>query len=125
MANTHAGKTLGQVIRDARVAVGISLREFSRNLGITPSYQSDIENDRRIPSEDVLKKMASALSLDFEELMALGGRFGDDAERYLRRHPTAGALFRKLSETNAPEDVLKKMLQEAKDLEQKKKEEDK
>ena len=35
--------------------------------------------------------------------MALAGRFGEDAERYLRRHPTAGALFRKLSETNAPE----------------------
>lgn len=124
MAN-NTEKTLGQVIRDARVAGGTSLREFSRNLGITPSYQSDIENDRRIPSEDVLKKMADALRLDFEELMALGGRFGDDAERYLRRHPTAGALFRKLSESNAPEDVLRRMLQQAEELERKKKEEDK
>jgi hypothetical protein len=52
--------------------------------------------------------------------MALGGRFGEDAERYLRRHPTAGALFRKLSETNAPEDVLRKMLREAEEFERKK-----
>jgi transcriptional regulator with XRE-family HTH domain len=118
MANT--GKTLGEVIRDARVAAGTSLREFARSLGITPSYQSDIENDRRIPSEDVLKKIANQLGLDFEELMALGGRFGEDAERYLRRHPTAGALFRKLSETNAPEDVLRKMLREAEEFERKK-----
>jgi transcriptional regulator with XRE-family HTH domain len=124
MANEHTGKTLGQVVRDARVAAGGSLREFARTLGITPSYQSDIENDRRIPSEDVLKKIAGLLSLDFKDLMALGGRFGDDAERYLRRHPTAGALFRKLSETNAPEDVLRKMLQEAEEIERKKKEED-
>ncbi|SRR6266545_1697092 len=122
MANERAGKTLGQVIRDARVAAGQSLREFARTLGITPSYQSDIENDRRIPSEDVLKKIAGLLRLDFEELMALGGRFGEDAERYLRRHPTAGALFRKLSETNAPEDVLRKMLREAEDFERKKEE---
>src|SRR5579875_3442536 len=98
MANSE--KTLGEVIRDARVAAGVSLREFARSLGITPSYQSDIENDRRIPSEDVLKKIAGSLSLDFEELMALGGRFGENAERYLRRHPTAGALFRKLSAAN-------------------------
>jgi transcriptional regulator with XRE-family HTH domain len=118
MANSE--KTLGEVIREARIAAGISLRAFAGGVSITPSYQSDIENDRRIPSEDVLKKIAASLSLDYEELMALGGRFGENAERYLRRHPTAGALFRKLSETNAPEDVLRKMLREAEELERKK-----
>jgi len=54
----------------------------------------------------------------------LGGRSGDGAERYLRRHPTAGALLRKLSESNATEDVLRKTLEEAGDLKGKKKEED-
>ncbi len=120
MANTS--KTLGEVIRNARVATGRSLREFARALEITPSYQSDIENDRRVPSEEVLKKIAGLLSLNYEELMALAGRFGEDAERYLRRHPTAGALFRKLSETNAPEDVLRKMLREAEEFDRKKEE---
>jgi transcriptional regulator with XRE-family HTH domain len=61
MANEHA-KTLGQVIRDARVAAGTTLREFARTLDITPSYQSDIENDRRIPSEDVPARSASTSS---------------------------------------------------------------
>jgi transcriptional regulator with XRE-family HTH domain len=120
MANERTGKTLGDVIRDARVAGGLSLREYARRLEITPSYQSDIENDRRIPSEEVLKKIAGLLSLDYEELMALAGRFGQGAERYIRRNPTAGALFRKLSETNAPENVLRKMLEEAEELERKK-----
>jgi transcriptional regulator with XRE-family HTH domain len=118
MANTNT--TLGDVIRKARVATDQSLREFARAVGITPSYQSDIENDRRVPSEDVLKKIADLLGLNYEELMALAGRFGEDASRYLRRHPTAGALFRKLSETNAPEDVLRKMLREAEEFERKK-----
>jgi transcriptional regulator with XRE-family HTH domain len=120
MANTNT--TVGEVIRKARVADGRSLREFAKALGITPSYQSDIENDRRVPSEEVLKKTAELLSLNYEELMALAGRFGEDAERYLRRHPTAGALFRKLSETNASEDVLRKMLREAEEFERKKEE---
>jgi transcriptional regulator with XRE-family HTH domain len=112
MANKDANKTLGQVIRDVRLAVGTSLREFARTLEITPSYQSDIENDRRIPAEEVLKRIAALLSLDFEELMALSGRIGDDARCYLRYHPTAGALLRKLSEMNVPEDILRKMLQD-------------
>src|SRR5262245_27419970 len=109
MATTSGDKSLGRVIREARVKTGTSFRDFAKTLTITPSYQSDIENDRRDPSEEVLRKIADLLDLDFEELMALAGRFGDQAERYLRRQPAAGALFRRLSEVNAPEDVLRKM----------------
>lgn len=120
MANTD--KSLGTVIRDARVKSGRSLREFAKLLGITPSYQSDIENDRRVPAEDVLKKTAELLGLNFEELMALAGRIGEDAQRYLRRQPAAGVLFRKLTETNAPEALLRKMIEEAEEAKRKEKE---
>jgi transcriptional regulator with XRE-family HTH domain len=124
MANTDDSKTLGTVIRDARVKSDRSLREFAKLAGITPSYQSDIENDRRIPAEEVLKKTADLLHLEFEDLMALAGRIGEDAERYLRRQPAAGALFRKLTEANAPDALLRKMIEEAEDLKRKKKEGD-
>jgi transcriptional regulator with XRE-family HTH domain len=108
-------------IRDARVKSGRSLRDVAKLLGITPSYQSDIENDRRVPAEEVLKRTADTLGLDFEDLMALAGRIGEDAERYLRRQPAAGALFRKLTETNAPEALLRKMMEEAEELKRKQK----
>jgi transcriptional regulator with XRE-family HTH domain len=122
MAITDETKSLGTVIRDARVESGRSLREFAKLLDITPSYQSDIENDRRVPAEEVLRKTAELLSLKFEQLMALAGRLGEDAERYLRRQPAAGALFRKLTETNASEDLLRKMIAEAEEAKRKKKE---
>ena len=115
MANTRGEKSLGEVIREARVAKG-SLREFAKRLDITPSYMSDIENDRRIPAEDVLKKIAELLGLDFDDLMARAGRFGDDAERYMRRHPTAGVLFRQISEANLADDDLVKLLKKAEEL---------
>ena len=69
MANKSRDKSLGEVIRDARVGTGRSLREFARSMEITPSYQSDIENDRRVPAEDVLKKIAQALGLNFDDLI--------------------------------------------------------
>jgi transcriptional regulator with XRE-family HTH domain len=119
MANRDSSRTLGTVIRDARVKSERSLREFAKLLDITPSYQSDIENDRRVPAEEVLKRAADLLGLDFEELMALAGRIGEDAERYLRRQPAAGALFRKLTEANAPDAVLRKMIEEAEKLKRK------
>lgn len=77
---------------------------------ITPSYLSDIETDRRVPSEDVLRSIASLLALDFDDLMARAGRLGDDAERYLRRRPDAGVLFRRISQRNLPADQLKELL---------------
>ena len=111
MANMSGG-TLGEVLRQARVKLDLGLREFAKKLGITPSYLSDIEYDRRVPSEEVLSKLAGALHLEVDHLMALAGRVGDDAERYLKHHPAAGVLFRRISDRKLPEEDLKKLLQE-------------
>ena len=124
MAKDLDSRTLGEVIRDARVAAGLSLRELAKRLFITPSYQSDIENDRRVPAEDVLRETATALKLDFDDLMARAGRFGEQAGRYMRRHPTAGALFRRISESNLPDEALQKLMREAEELARKKREEE-
>jgi transcriptional regulator with XRE-family HTH domain len=121
MANTRDSKTLGDVIREARIPKG-SLREYAKKLDITPSYLSDIENDRRVPAEDVLRKIADLLGLDFDELMARAGRLGEETDRYMRRHPTAGVLFRQLSESNTPEDDLAKLLKRAAELAKKREE---
>jgi transcriptional regulator with XRE-family HTH domain len=119
MAN-FSGGTLGEVLRGARVKLGLGLRELAKQLGITPSYLSDIEYDRRVPSEDVLSQLAKALNLELDHLMALAGRVGDTAERYLRRHPAAGVLFRRISDRQLPEDDLKRLLQEVDKLGSKK-----
>src|SRR5579859_2716572 len=107
---TH--RNLGDLLRDARVAADLSLRDLAKKLGITPSYISDIENNRRVPSEDVLRQLAETFDLKFDELMALAGRVGDDAERYLRQHPTAGVLFRRISDRRLSEEELKKLVEQ-------------
>ncbi len=119
MANT-ADKTLGEVLYDARVAADLSLRDLAKKLNISPSYISDIENARRVPSEDVMKQIAEALELDFDDLMARAGRVGEQAERYFKQHPTAGALFRKISDRRPTEDVLQRLLKEVDRLPSKK-----
>lgn len=115
MANTQDSKSLGDLIREARTPKG-SLRDFAKRLDITPSYLSDIENDRRVPAEEVLRRIAELLKLDFDELMAKAGRFGEEAERYMRKHPTVGVLFRKLSDSKTPDDDLAKLLRKAEEL---------
>jgi transcriptional regulator with XRE-family HTH domain len=113
--------TLGDIIREKRVELDLSLRELSKKLDLTPSYLSDIENDRRVPAEEALGQIASVLKLDFDLLMARAGRFGDDALRYMKRNPAAGVLFRRLAEQQAPGDVLDKLIQQSETLAGKKK----
>jgi transcriptional regulator with XRE-family HTH domain len=109
MANTE-GRTLGEVLRDARVEAELTLRDIAKKLEIAPSYLSDIENDRRVPSEDVLVRLAEELKLKVDDLMARAGRVGDQAERYLKQHPTAGVLFRRISDKRLRDEDLQKLL---------------
>lgn len=109
-------ETLGETIRAARTAKEMKLRELARCVDRTPSYISDIENDRRIPSEDVLRRLAEELDLDFEELMARAGRFGSDAERYLRRSPAATTLFRRIQERNLTDEEIRQLMEEIDEL---------
>ena len=106
-------RSLGEVIHDARARLKRSLRDVAKQLAITPSYLSDIENNRRVPSEEVLVKLAVVLHLDKDDLMARAGRFGDDAVRYMMRTPAAGVLFRKLADGKASGETIQKLLKVA------------
>ena len=110
------GETLGDILREARVRKEMSLRAFAAKVGKTPSYLSDIENDRRIPAEDLLRQMAGMLDLDFDALMARAGRVGKQAERYLRQQPAAGRLFRRISEANLDQERLQRLLEQVEEL---------
>ena len=104
--------TLGDRIREARVRRGLTLRQATKNLDVTPSYLSDIENERRVPAEATLERIAALLGLDFNELMGLAGRFGEQAERYVRKRPMAVQLFRRIAEADLSEDELRRLLAE-------------
>jgi transcriptional regulator with XRE-family HTH domain len=106
-------RTLGDILREGRLAKRRGLRELARELDITPSYVSDIENDRRVPSEDVLRKLAAALDLEADELLALAGRFGEEAERFMKRNPSVGVLFRRITENKLGEEEIRKLVDQA------------
>jgi transcriptional regulator with XRE-family HTH domain len=108
--------SLGHVIREARVHARLSLRELAKRVSKTPSYLSDIENDRRVPSEEVLRRIGQVLGLQFDDMMARAGRLGEQTLRYLRQHPLAGVLFRHLAKLNASEADLRDLLKRIEDL---------
>jgi transcriptional regulator with XRE-family HTH domain len=105
-------RTLGEVIHDARTNLKRSLRDVTKELDITPSYLSDIENNRRVPSEEVLSKLGTLLNLNYDDMMARAGRFGEDAVRYMMKTPAAGLLFRRLAEEQATGETIEKLLKQ-------------
>lgn len=110
MSPSRSSRTLGQTIRDRRVEKHLGLRELARAMEITPSYLSDIENDRRVPAQEVLKTIAKELDLSVDELMALGGRLDEQTERYLKTQPQAAVLFRRISRNRLGQADLKVLL---------------
>ena len=100
---------LGRTIRDTRVKQGLSLRELAKRLQISPTHLSDVENDRRDPSEELLRALASNLELDFDHLMVMVGRVYSVTEKYVQRVPEAVSLFRKVSEQELSASELREL----------------
>jgi transcriptional regulator with XRE-family HTH domain len=102
--------TLGELIREARVGKELTLRGLARDLGLSPSYINDVEQDRRVPSEPVLRRLGEILELDIDRLLGIAGRVGADAERYLKSTPSAGVLFRKMSDAQLDDEDVRRLI---------------
>ena len=84
---------LGDLINRARVGKQLSLRGLARQVDIVPSYLADIENDRRTPSESVLRRISAILDLDFDALMQQAGRLGKGLSTTSAKKSLQGTSF--------------------------------
>jgi len=60
---------VGPAIRVARVALGLSLRELARRVGVSPSFVSQVERGRANPSVGTLYNVVAALGTTVDELV--------------------------------------------------------
>jgi transcriptional regulator with XRE-family HTH domain/mannose-6-phosphate isomerase-like protein (cupin superfamily) len=61
---------LGSRLKDVRLRSGMSLREVARQLGVSPSFISQMENGKSQPSVATLYSMAQLLDVSIDELFA-------------------------------------------------------
>lgn len=113
MSDSRLDNSLGAQIRDARIRADISLRELARRLDKAPSYLNDIEHNRRVPSEPVIRQLCTELDLNEDRLLAAAGRIGEGAEEYMKANPTAGVLLRRVSDAGLGEPGLAALLRTA------------
>jgi len=84
MAKSKVGKTvesLGDYLREQRVAAELSLRQLAEQTGVSNPYLSQIERGLRRPSAEVLQQLAKALRVSAETLYVRAGILNaEDAE---------------------------------------------
>ena len=76
MARLKVGKTvesLGDYLREQRLAAKLSLRQLAEQAGVSNPYLSQIERGLRRPSAEVLQQLAKALRVSAETLYVRAG----------------------------------------------------
>lgn len=59
---------LGELMTPARERLGLSMHECARRIGIAPFYWHQVERNKELPSEKVLKAISRVLCLPYETL---------------------------------------------------------
>ncbi|MCC8157840.1 MAG: helix-turn-helix transcriptional regulator [Phascolarctobacterium sp.] len=62
---------IGEMLKKTRLIYGFKAGEISELLGISKSYLSEIENDKKKPSLDLLKKYAEIYDIKLSSLILL------------------------------------------------------
>jgi len=63
------------------------MKRLAHDLGISHTYISHIEREKTLPSESLIRKLAAYFDVDAEELLLAAGKFPQDIEEILDKHP--------------------------------------
>ena len=65
--------SLGSRLRDVRIQSGLSLREVARQIGVSPSFLSQLENGKSQPSVATLYSITQLLEVSIDDLFSIDG----------------------------------------------------
>ena len=98
--------TFGRTVRRLRKEQNVSIAEFARKVGMSPTYLAPIERDVfPPPAEPKIVRIARALGRDPDEFLALAGRVGSDLRKIIRRQPVRVARLLRAVDGLAPDDL--------------------
>lgn len=73
MTNDDSSQNLGRIIKQQRIAVGLTQRELSARSGVSSSHLARVERGERFPSAHILQRIAKPLGFEENELFTLAG----------------------------------------------------
>ncbi|MCU1536234.1 MAG: putative Transcriptional regulator [Humibacillus sp.] len=86
---------LGARLKRVRLSTGMSLREVARQLGVSPSFVSQLENGKSQPSVATLYSLAQLLGVSIDELFAVNETRARDTDSPVSTAPPATEVNRR------------------------------
>jgi len=96
---------LGEVIRQRRVTIPLTLEEVSTLTGVSPSHLGRVERGERFPSARILRKIAEPLGFSENELFTLAGYLSPQVSSAFEIEASSGRLDPMVSKTLSQEPV--------------------
>lgn len=72
---------LGEVIKTARLNMGLTREQLSEKIGISPRYLMSIEHEKKKPSYDILFKLVRQLAINADDIFFPDKYDEDESER--------------------------------------------
>lgn len=85
--------TFGSLLRGLRYSQGIGIKKLAPSLDLDYTYLSRIENDKSIPSEEVIERISRYFNYSKDELMLSADKIPDDIKRILRENPQEALTY--------------------------------
>jgi transcriptional regulator with XRE-family HTH domain len=103
---------LGQELRRLRQEEGLTLRRLADAVGVSAAHLSDLEHNRRRPSDALLRKIARTLrrtGANYERLEQLSTGMDPDLREWVATTPGVRRLLRAVKESGMdPLEILPK-----------------
>jgi len=78
---------LGRIIKQQRIAMPLTLQELAAKSGVSASHLGRIEAGQRFPSAHILRKIATPLGFEEDELFTLAGYLSTQPSKISERNP--------------------------------------
>jgi len=79
---------LGEIIRQQRVTMPLTLQELANLADVSPSHLGRIERGERFPSARILRKIARPLGFEEDELFTLAGYLSPQPDAIAEARPS-------------------------------------
>jgi transcriptional regulator with XRE-family HTH domain len=79
-------RPIGMVLRDLREKKGLGIKTVGKELAVSYSYLSKIENGHRTPNNEFLQRLSNLYEVDSEELIALIAGLPPDIQTIIQTH---------------------------------------
>lgn len=79
--------TFGQLLRRLRQERRVGIKSLGPDLGVNYTYLSKLENDRGVPSDELIDRIAAYFKCDRDKLYLAADKVPSDAMEAIRRRP--------------------------------------